>query len=170
MSLKQVIFSYLLNSKDSSNNQKQFVNWNQLSTILIIAYDNQLSNCVDFINACKKDNISINVVVIYEGKIEQAPQPNFEHVLLDKKQFNFIGIPKEEALQKLNSKTVDCLINLGEEGQLKALGLSKLVGAKCKIGNFKNTIFDITIEETQSKNASYFLQQVIVYLNMIKTK
>lgn len=78
MSFKQNISNYLLSKKENSKGSKQFLNWTQLSHVFIIAYDNQLRYVVDFINSCKKDHIKVHVAVIFEGKPQQAPKPNFE--------------------------------------------------------------------------------------------
>lgn len=168
MSFLQHISKWFISKKVAPIVTKQFVNWNQLSTVLIIAYEHQLSNSEDFINVCKKDNIDVLVAMIFDGKPEQAPKPNFDHLILDKKQFSLFGLPKDECLQKLNMKTSDVLINLGNHEQLKALALTKLSNAKCKIGSFDNPVFDITINTDKTANSSEFLKQVIVYLNMIK--
>lgn len=169
MSLLNNISNWLLSSKESPKRNKQFLNWSQLSNVLIIAQENQLSNVVDFINACKKDNIYIHVAVVYDGKPEQTPKPNFDHTILDKKQFNFFGLPNEQAVQSLSLKPVDALINLGNIEQIKTFALSKLIPAKCKISSFQNSIFDISIDVDASQNVSKFLEQVILYLHMIKT-
>ena len=54
MSLINSIAKFLLSKKESllgvTKAIKQFVSWNQISKILIIAYDNQLSDIIDFIN------------------------------------------------------------------------------------------------------------------------
>lgn len=169
MLLKQKLSLLFLSKKETTKSQKQFVSWNQLSSILIIAFDNQLSDIVDFINLCKQDKISVHVAVIYNGKIENAPNPHFEHTLIDRKQFSFFQMPHETVLQKLNAKHPDVLINLANYEQIQALALSKLVSAKCKISHFQNPIFDININFDKTLNSSYYLKQVVVYLNMIKT-
>lgn len=169
MSLLNNIANYLLSSKESPKCTKQFVPWSQLTKVLILAYDNQLSNVVDFINTCQKENIKVHVAVIYDGKLEQTPKPNFDHHILDKKQFNFFGIPNEGAIETINSKHFDTLINLGDAEQIKSLAISKLISAKCKISHFQNPIFDISIDGDKTTNSSKFLEQVIVYLHMIKT-
>ena len=170
MSIIKNISKYLLSKNESPKTVKQFFSWNQLSKVIIICYDNQLSDIVDFINSCKADNISVHVAFIFNGKLEQAPKPHFEHTLLDKKQFSFFNLPDENTIQKLNAKSFDLLINLGDSEQLQSVGLSKLVAAKCKISSFQDSIFDITIEKDNSMNIANYLKQVIVYLNMIKTK
>ena len=170
MSLLNNISTFILSKKESPKTVKQFFSYDQISKILIVAYDNQLSDIVDFINACKKDSISVHVAIIYNGKPEHAPKPHFDHTILDKKQFSFFKIPNEDSLQKHNSQSFDVLINLGTHEQLQSLALSKLVAAKCKISNFKNSIFDITIDGDKTMNSSNYLKQVIVYLSMIKIK
>ena len=169
MSLINNIALSLISKKEGAKGNKQFLNWAQLSTILIIAYDNQLADIVEFINICKKDNISVQVAIIYNGKLEQAPKPHFEHQILDKKQFNFFDLPTEEALRNISSKQVNVLINLGNAEQIKSLALSKMIVAKCKISNFQHDIFDISIDSDKTLNISNYLKQVVVYLNMIKT-
>lgn len=169
MSLINTISSYLLSKKESPEIVKQFFSWNQLNKILIICYDYQLDELTDFLKTSKTDNISVYVAIIYKGKIEQAPSPNFKHTIVDQKQFSFFKIPTPFILKNLNTKAFDLIINIGSQNQMRALSLSKLVYAKCKIANFQNPIFDITINKDNLTNNSDFLKQVIVYLNMIKT-
>lgn len=168
MSFIQHISNWLLAKKTAPKSHKQFLNWNQLSNVVLIAYEHELRNCVDFINACKQDNIHVMVAIIFEGKPEHAPRPDFNHLILDKKQFTFFGLPKDEIIQKFSSKSIDVLINLGDEKQVKAFALCKLISAKCKIGSFQNQMFEMTINSDKTMNSSDYLKQVIVYLNMIK--
>ncbi len=169
MSLLNNIANYLLSKKEGKNVTKQFFSWNKISKIVIIAYDNQLSELVEFINACKKDNITVQVVIIYGGKPEQAPHPSFEHIILDKKKFSLFQLPTDDAVNQINTTTYDVLINLGDSEQFQALALSKLVTAKCKIARFQNSNFEITIDSDKTNKISDYLKQVIVYLNMINT-
>ncbi len=169
MSLINTISSYLLSQKESPETVKQFFSWNQLNKILIICYDSQLDELTNFIKTCKTDNISVYVAIIYKGKLVQAPSPNFKHTIVDQKQFSFFKIPTPFILKNLNTKAFDLIINIGSQNQMRALSLSKLVYAKCKIANFQNPVFDITINKDNLTNNSDFLKQVVVYLNMIKT-
>ena len=173
MSLLNNISTYLLSKKESrlgvTKLTKQFFSWNKISKIVMIAYDNQLSELVEFINASKKDNITVQVVIIYTGKPEQAPNPSFEHVIMDKKNFSLFQLPTDDALNKLNTTSYDVLINLGDSEQFQSFALSKLITAKCKIARFQNPNFDITINFDKTSKISDYLKQVIVYLNMINT-
>jgi len=169
MSLINWISAYLLSKKESPETVKQFFSWNQLNKILIICYDHQLDELTEFIKTCKTDNISLYVAIIYKGKLVQAPSPNFKHTIVDQKQFSFFKIPTPFILKNLNTRAFDLIINMGSQNQMRSLSLSKLVYAKCKIANFQNPVFDITINKDNLTNNSDFLKQVIVYLNMIKT-
>lgn len=169
MSIIHNIALRLISKKEVPKAHKQFLNWSKVSSVLIIAYDNQLADIVEFINTCKKDSITVNVAVLYNGKPEQAPRPHFEHVILDKKQFGFFGIPVADCLQKLNAKPIDVLIDLGNASQIKSMALSKMVTAKCKVSSFQNDIFDLSIDSEKNLHISDYLKQVVVYLNMIKT-
>lgn len=168
MSIIQNIALRLISKKEVPKSQKQFLNWKQVKRVLIIAYDNQLADLVEFVNSCKQDSIDVLVAIIYNGKVEQAPKPHFDHVVLDKKQFSFLGLPTHDCLQQLSVKPWDVLINLGDAQQIKALAVSKLVPAICKISSFQDTIFDLSIDSNQSLHSSDYLKQVVVYLNMIK--
>lgn len=147
---------------------KQFVHWNNVSSVLVLAYDNHLSDIAEFVNTCTKSNKYVLVAFVFDGKPEQVPNPNFAHLSLDKKQFTFFHLPTEEVLQKLGSTVFDVMIHVGDDDQIKTLSLSQLVPAKCKISNFKNPIFDLTIESDKPLAVSDFLEQVVLYLNMIK--
>lgn len=148
--------------------RRQFLNWKQVKRVLIIAYDNQLADLVEFVNTCKQDSIEVLVAIIYNGRAEQAPKPHFDHVVLDKKQFSFLGLPTNNCLQLLNAKAFDVLINLGNARQIKALAASKLVAATCRISSFQDPVFDLSIDSDKNLHSSDYLKQVVVYLNMIK--
>lgn len=169
MSLLQNISHWLLSKKENPRANKQFVSWNQLSKVMIVANDNQLSEIVDFVTACERENKKVKVAVIFNGKPEQAPKPPFNHVIVDKKQFSFFNIINESFLQSMSHESYDALINLGKENDSKSLSLSKLIKASCKVANFEHPIFDMSIDVDKSNNSHQFLKQVVVYLQMIKT-
>jgi uncharacterized Rmd1/YagE family protein len=169
MSLKSNIANWVLSGKSNNSLSKKFVNWNHLKKLMVVCYDNQLSNIVDFINTCHQQQIESLVVIVFDGKPEQAPKPNFSHIILDKKQFDFFGIPHQETVNQLSVFNSDVIINLGNSNQFKSLAISKLVNAKCKIASFEQSVFDIIISVDKTNNTFEFLKQVIVYLQMIKT-
>jgi len=157
----------LISGKPMPGGRKEFLNWKQVKHVLVIAHDNQLADIVEFVNRCKQDSIRVMVAILYQGKAEHAPKPHFDHVILDKKQFSFLGLPTEACLSQLSGTSYDVLINLGSATQLKALALSKLLPAKCKVSSFQDAIFDLSIDSDKNLHISEYLKQVVVYLNMI---
>ncbi len=146
--------------------KKQFFEWSQISSIAIVAFDNQLTEISDFLTTCAQQNINTEVFIIYNGKLLNAPVPSYKHLLLTKKQFSFFNIPTANALHPVCNITYDVLINLGANEQLQTLATSKLIKAKCKIASYNNNLFDISIKN--ENNTKEFLKQIIVYLQMIK--
>jgi hypothetical protein len=167
VSIIQNIALRLISKKEVPKSRKQFLNWKQVKRVLIIAYDNQLADLVEFVNTCKQDSIEVLVAIIYNGKAEHAPKPHFNHSVLDKKQFSFLGFPTNDCLQQLEASPSDVLINLGNVSQIKALAVSKLVPATCKISSFQDPVFDLSIDSDKTLHISDYLKQVVVYLNMI---
>lgn len=169
MSLLQNISKWLLSKKEAPAATKKFLSWDEMKSVLVVAGDNQLSEVVDFVASCEKDNKKVKVAIIYIGKPEQAPKPPFNHVIIDKKQFSFFKLINEAFLQSIAHEKYDVLINLGKEDGIRSLSLSKMIKSTCKISSFTNPIFDITIDVDKSDNSHRFLKQVVVYLQMIKT-
>lgn len=168
MLFPKFITNYLLSKIEGRSKHKQFINWYHLSQIVIIAFENQLNDLSEFLKNCSTDKIAVNVVIILNGKEQKSKNYQFEHTILNKKQFNIWGFPKTDFISKFNNHNIDLLINLGAENQIKSLALSKLINANCKIGHFQNNVFDISIESEYPLSNSEFLKQVIVYLKMIK--
>ncbi len=113
--------------------------------MVLVVNDNQLSELSDFLNTCTNSKINFEVIIIYNGKPENVPAPSYKHLLLTKKEFTFFNLPKETALHPLSNITYDVLINISSHEQLQALTISKLIKAKCKIANYEDVIFDISI-------------------------
>lgn len=168
MSLRQTISNYLLANKRAASNKHQFINWVDVTTILVIIYLNQLAELDEFIETCKQDKKEIVVGIIYDGKSERFIHPKFQHKLYTKNMFTWFYIPKDMLLNEMNSGSYNLLINTGLAHQQKSKALTKLINADCKVGNFENDIFDISI--VTQKNNSNFFKEVQKYLTMIKTK
>lgn len=170
MSLLKKITLYFLSNKENAYFTKQFFSWNQLSTILIICYEEQVSEIIDFIGICTADSIFVHVAIIYNGKKDHTPQFNFNYTIIDKKQFSLLKFPNQNIIQQLKNKNSDLLINLGNTSQIRAFALSKLTKSRCKLSYFQDSAYDIVISKDSSTSISAYLKQVIIYLKMIKTK
>ncbi len=169
MSLINKIALYFLSNKENVYFTKQFFSWNQLSTILIICYEEQVSEIIDFIDICKVNSISVHVAIILNNKKDYTPKFKFNHTAIDKKQFSLLKIPNQNTIQQLKNKNSDLLINLGNSKQIRSYILSKLTKSRCKLSYFQDSVYDIVISKDTSTSVSEYLKQVIIYLKMIKT-
>jgi len=168
MFISSSISNYFLAKIKSSARQQSFINWNDSSEIVIIVFDNHLNHLVNFLENCKKDNISTHVIIISNGKKKIELNYSCHHTVLTDKQFNIWGFLKKDLTVDFKESNFDLLINLGTSTQMKSLSLSKLINAKCKIGRFKHNVFDMIIESEHQLTDITFLEQVIIYLKMIK--
>jgi len=87
---------------------------------------------------------------------------------MNRKDFNFFGLPKNEGIQRIKSKTYDVLINMDFNNNGFAKAITGLTIAKCKIGPesvLYNGFFDISIQCDQQN----FLKEAHKYLMMIKS-
>lgn len=156
--------NYLLQQEIGSVSkiQKQFVDWEKVQSAVILVGSQQYSIIKDFV---KQTGKNIDIVVAHYDKTSETKDC---FLSVNKKDFNFFGLPKPEVIQKLNSKTYDVLINtdFNNSGFLKSL--TGLTPAKCKLGPESavyNGFFDISIQSNQQD----FLKQALKYLMMIKS-
>lgn len=156
-----------LNAKPARQNSRQFMNWAEVKTILLLAEPAHLPETRHFLKQAVADGKQTMTAFVYKGKPGQEPAFDLEHVVVSKKQLTFLGLPQNEVLSTLNSRKPDVLINLGKPDEITLLALSKWIDAPFKVGSFEHPVFDLSIAET---GVEAFLKQVLVYLNMIKTK
>lgn len=157
------IKNYLLQQEIKSISvKKQFIEWDRINSAAILVGSSHYSTAKDFV---KQTGKNIDIIVIHPDKVSTT-QDCF--LSFSKKDFNFFGLPNQEALKKLKQKTFDVLItfDFNNSGPLKAL--TGLIPAKCKLGPESavyNGFFDISIQSNQSD----FLKQALKYLMMIKS-
>jgi len=156
--------NYLLQQeiKSISKIQKQFVEWEKVQSAVILVSSGQYSMVKDF---AKQTGKNIDVVVVHSDKTSETKDC---HLSFNKKDFNFFGLLKPEAIQKLKSKSFDVLIDTDFNNSALMKTLTGLTPAKCKVGpesaNY-NEFFDISIQSGQQD----FLKQALKYLMMIKS-
>jgi hypothetical protein len=142
--------------------KKQFVEWEKVQSAVILVGSVEYNTAKDFV---KQSGKNIDIVVIHSDKISTT-QDCF--LSFNKKDFNFFGLPNQEALKKLKQKTFDVLINIDYNNSGFLRTLTGLTPAKCKLGPESavyNEFFDISIQSEQSD----FLKQALKYLMMIKS-
>ncbi|MBK7668073.1 MAG: hypothetical protein IPJ32_12505 [Sphingobacteriaceae bacterium] len=156
--------NYLLQQEIGSGSkiQKQFVEWEKVQSVVILVGSTQFSVVKEF---AKQTGKNIDIIVTHSDKTSETKDC---FLSLNKKDFNFFGLPKPEIIQKLKTTTYDVLINtdFNNSGFLKSI--TGLTSAKCKLGPESavyNEFFDISIQSNQQD----FLKQALKYLMMIKS-
>ena len=147
--------------KSGSNTEKHLIEWESVKSVVVLVQSSQYEIVKDFARQTQKN---VDIIVIHHDKVSETRDC---YLSLNKKDFNFFGLPNQQALQKLRQKTFDVLINndFSNSGFLKAI--AGLTQAKCKLGPESavyNEFFDISIQVEQKE----FLKQALKYLMMIK--
>lgn len=158
------IKNYLLKQeiKSAPKIQKQFVEWDRIQSAAILVGSWQYTIVKDFI---KQSGKNFDVIVFNNDKTSENKDC---FLSLNKKNFNFFGLPKPEIAQKIKSKTYDVLIASDFQNTSTIKTLTGLVQAKCKLGPESASymgLFDISIRSNESE----FLKQAHKYLMMIKS-
>jgi 2-hydroxy-3-keto-5-methylthiopentenyl-1-phosphate phosphatase len=156
--------NYLLQQEigSVSKTQKQFVEWEKVQSAVILVGSQEYSTIKDFV---KQTGKNIDIIVTHYDKTSETKDC---FLSVNKKDFNFFGLPKPEVIQKLNSKTYDVLINADFNNSSFLKALTGLAVAKCKLGPESavyREFFDISIQSNQQD----FLKQALKYLMMIKS-
>jgi hypothetical protein len=168
VSLLSYIARWRLKNISARHQNRRFVNWEQAKTILVLAEENQLDEVSGFVTMAERENKLVIPVFIYKGKPGQVFSLPYRHIAVSTKSLSAIGLPAEDLVTAMNSKKADILIDLGSHNDIPLLALSRLSDASCKIAGFEDAAFDISIFCPKSLTISSFLEQVIVYLKMIK--
>lgn len=142
--------------------QKQFMSWENIKSIVILVDVARLGNVRDFV---KQTGKNVDVIVVHPDKVSEAKDC---FLSFNKKNFNFLGLPNQEAVKRLRQKSFDVLIIFDFNNSRYLKVLTGLASAKCKLGPEGTTykeFFDISIQSESSD----FLKQALKYLMMIKS-
>ncbi len=156
--------NYLLQQeiKEISNIGKQFVEWEKMKSAVILVGSGQYNLVKAFAHQSGKN---FDIIIFHNDKVTVS---NDCFLSLNKKDFNFFGLPKPEAIAKLKGKNYDILINADYNNSWFMKALTGLTASKCKLGPQSavyNEFFDISIQSNQQD----FLKQAHKYLMMIKS-
>jgi len=168
VSLFNNIARWRLKALNARHSDRRFVNWTQAKTILVLAEEEQLSEVSAFVALAEKEQKLVIPVFTYKGKPGQVFSLPYRHIAVSTKSLSMLGMPAEDLVTAMNAKKADILIDLGGHNAIPLLALSRLSDASCKIAGFEDAAFDISIFCPKSLTISNFLEQVIVYLKMIK--
>lgn len=163
----QLLKDFLLEQELEKNNSgRQFVDWQNANRICLIIPNEALvlNHIANFIKECRKET---DVILFNNDKLTVE---NGVYLSINKKDFNLLGLPKPEIIQKLKSKNYDIVICGDMKGDFTLKALTLLMNSKCKVGRGElgySRLFDISISEVNGDFGN-FLKQVLKYLCMIK--
>lgn len=163
----QFLKDFLLEQElKKTNSGRQFVDWHNVNRICLIVPNEfaVISNVTNFISESEKET---DVVLFSNDKLTVK---NDVYLSLNKRDFNFLGLPKSEIIQKLKNKNYDIVICGDMKGSFSLKAITLLVNSKCKVGRGElgySKLFDISISE-ENGDFGNFLKQALKYLSMIK--
>ncbi len=171
MSIRKFISKIILRYKSEPKTIKRFINWNSLSKITLILEQADLQNIASFTHLCEQTKIKLHLLIL-PNKLESSNSIDGKVTFnyLTKSFVTYFLIPKNIVLIGINKFNSDLIINLCPEHDLRAHALSKLIRASCKMSNFYNPLYNISIVLNSQYNVADFLQQSYNYLSMIKPK
>lgn len=145
----------------------QSVDWSNVKSICLVIQNDaaSLSAAQHFTKECQK---TVHVISYANDKLTVNNQV---HLSLNKKSLNWLDIPVQEVMKKLQSQTYDVVVcgDLQGESALRAIAL--LVKAKCRVGlqglDYSKH-FTISIAMASSEGIGNFLKQVLKYLSLVK--
>lgn len=144
---------------------------NTRSAMVLMEYDasyqTKLQLLLDFFN---KNKIAFTIVV-YLPKKEQVASfmPRPELFPFSRKDCNWMGAPAGHELDNIIRQQPDILIEFDREPLFQLAWISRLSNSSFKIGRGENkTHLDLIIQD-QGKDDQVFIQQIIHWLQAIKT-
>ena len=136
--------------------------WEKVQSVVFLVGREQFSSIKEF---AKESGKSVEIIVVHSDKTSETKDCLLS---FNKKDFNFFGLLKPAAIQKLTDKTFDILINTDFNNSALLKTLTGLTQSKCKLGpesaNY-NEFFDISIQSSQQD----FVKEALKYLMMIKS-
>jgi hypothetical protein len=154
--LKKIAISNLIN-KNSGNKPSAFLNWDRISSILLIIDDKQLNkNQLDVFLESLNKHIEIYFI---DSNAKVPAYSDFKSVLA--KDLNWMGMPKN-----IKSGNYDLIINACPQNNTAAIALSVVNKAKVKCSMFDyREVYNLMIQP--KANLIDNLKEMVHYLKMI---
>ena len=159
----------ILKQRFPAGSSRGFTSWDSVRTICLAGTIDSDFNRKALDNFRKQSGKEVDFVLFHNDKLSKSDC----FLSLNKKDFNLLGLPNEEAGKKLRSKEYDVLIDINQKNSSAGKALSLVLKAKCKVGHnslaYAN-LFDISMDLKENTNLENYLKQVLNYLMMIRTK
>lgn len=154
--LKKIAISSLIN-QNANNKPIAFLNWNSISSVLLIIDDKQISkHQLDVFLQSLNKHIEIYFI---DSKAKTPAYSDFKSVLA--KDLNWLGLPKN-----VKSENYDLIINACSQNNTAAIALSVMNKAKvkCSLFDYRN-VYNLMIQP--KANLIDNLKEMVHYLKMI---
>lgn len=155
--------------KKSGAVKKEFMDWNEVKTICILATKDNCYNEAAINAFAAASQKACETILFMPSETKTKGSSN----KLTKKDLNILGLPKAEALPQLTSRSFDVLIDCNFNPYPSAKWMAGVIRAKFKVGaagSFYDNYFDICIDLNNSRDQKAYLEHVAGYLKMIRTK
>jgi hypothetical protein len=155
-------------TKNNLSRQKQFLPWDKIQKIaLVISKDETINKSAldKFINDSQK------YIEVFFIELNSKVPGYGDWKCFTKKDKTLINLPKTTVVSELATKKFDLVINAANNAQLFASSITSALQAplKCAQANNFNEA-ELIIEKTVPFNLINYLNDVVKYLKMIKTK
>lgn len=150
------------------NSASQSVNWADVKNIcLVIPNDNASVSAAQVFKT--ESQKPVDVITYTNDKLTVNNQV---HLSLNKKSLNWLDIPVQEVMTKLQQKNYDIVICGDLQGDSALRAITLLMKTKCRVGleglDYSKH-FTISIAMSPSDGIGNFLKQVLKYLSLVKT-
>lgn len=152
----------------------RYLSLDQINNIIVVyspsdSGSKEIPNLVSSI--CAKHNIRYKIVAICKSEREKLPHPPPAAIpCLDKRKFNYGGVPKKELVESLVEEKFDLLIDMSQTHIFANYYMASAIDANFKVGRVKleDTPFDLTLLD-KANTPEGFLKTLFHYLSTINS-
>jgi len=168
----------ILSTKMSRTNRKVFYSNISLVKKIGIIWDTSRSEDFPYLSKfhlkMQEKNIEVKMIGYYPGKILPDQYTALRYMtFIRKKEINFFYIPVSPEIKAFINEPVEILIDINFKRVFPLQYISSLSSAGFKVGLFdsesNNTPFDMMMEIKKPVDVESYLNQVILYLEMINS-
>lgn len=154
------------------NREKVFKSMNEIRRIIIFCNSSECKEV--FLSVSRLEEMGKKVLVCSYGTacVKDIKEETSVLEVSSKKDLNFLGIPVASVIEKLNDFKPDILIDLTSRTSypLDYLFLACACDFKTGIKKKDHKTYDFSISATESADINYLFNQIIFYLQTIRTK
>jgi hypothetical protein len=152
---------------DRMNN---FCTLNDAKSILLFVHSRDLSQAEPYITQLKEKGKTISVIVYLPKKDKREEVYFFDQIVSVKD--DFWGVPSKEAIEKVSAYKADILIDITRPYcyAIKYLAFSNPSLFKVGVKWEDTDTYDLSLAVTDNSNIPYLFEQILFYLQTIRSK